>query len=76
MTKKEIKEICEATFRRLYSFSKEEYKFFDWVIEPDDIFEGWNVRVYVLSIRHTIYRCYCHIDEFGLVEYENHRALV
>lgn len=75
MKKKEIKEICEATFRHCFSFPKEDYRFFDWDIEMNEHFEEYVVRVYVLSKRHTIYRCSCWIDNFGMITGEYCRVL-
>ena len=75
MKKKEIKEICEATFRHCFSFPKEDYKIFDWDIEMDDTFDEYAVRVHVLSKRHVIYRCNCWIDKNGIVNNENCRVL-
>lgn len=75
MKKKEIKEICEATFRRMYSFPKEDYRFFDWDIEMVTEFDEYSVRVYVLSKRHTIYRCHCWINENGEVNCEACKVL-
>lgn len=75
MTKKEIKEICEATFRYIYSFPKGEYKFFDWDIEFNEWYGENLVRVYVVSKRHTVYRCSCWINDNGNVDSEHCRVL-
>ena len=65
MTKKELKEIGEATFRHIYSFSKKDYKFVDWDIFIDEDFNEWRVRCVVISKRHVVYRCVCWINEQG-----------
>lgn len=70
MAKKEIKEICEATFRHMYSFPKGD-KFVDWDIYMDDDFNEWAVRVIIVSKRHVVYRCYCWLNEQGNVNNEN-----
>ena len=70
MKKKEIKEICEATFRHLYSFPKKDYKFVDWDIYMDDEFNEWTVRTIIVSKRHVVYRCNCWINEQGNVNNE------